>query len=248
LVSDIPTIKERKVKKHEKKRPFSSVSDRRKWVSIKLEAMVKTDPDYYKPLLIAGEEGKQNYIKAMGGKIGCQKPQQPTDAEMFSVLLDVSLQNRLDKKVLLHCDECFPCFLWLSRMLFHYVSDLGGNAWSKEVGELFPMLVKGFENEKWHLRLFLNSLKNGPQFSVYSLPFDKGSSPLIIGSSAGILGHGNYPLKDEVEKAQFDMQKMAVKTKDFTAKIDPEFIVQFAKKLKFNVDDEILNFFGKKEK
>lgn len=229
------------------KRAFASLAERRKWLAFKLGTMVQNDPAYYKPILVPGEEGKQEYLKRFGGKVGCGKKEAPNDLEMFAVLLNVALPKGLDAKVLRHCDDCLPCFMWLGRMLHHFFADMGGEAWSPEVAKVFPMLVKGWENPGYHFRVFLTSIHNGPSFHVYKTPFDKfKSKPLIIASCAGVFGgDGDYPLKDMVLSTQKEMEKRAKFTRDFTAPIDAVLIVQFARKLGFDVDNEIFDFVGK---
>jgi hypothetical protein len=231
-------------RKHKPARPFTSLSDRRKWLGMKLGAMVEQDPGYYRPMLAPGEDGKQEYLKKFGGKCGCGKEGAPNDLEMFAVLLNVALPKGLDEKVLRHCDGCLPCFVWLGRMLHHYYAELGGAAWSEEVANTFPMLVRGWENDKFHFRVFINSVHNGPSFHVYRLPFAKDKKPLIIGSCAGVFGDGDYPEKEFVLATQKEMEGRAKETRDFTAALDPVLIVQVARKLGFDIDNEIYDFFG----
>ena len=221
---------------------FASVHDRRRWVAATLTALRNSDPDYYRPILAAGEEGKQAYLQAFDGKCGCGKAEQPSDVEMFSVLVDVALPRGLDWKVLFHCEDCFPCFIWLSRMLTHIVMDLPGSEWSAEVAKKFPLKVKGWENPLWHFRVFHHSLENGPSFSVFSLPFNKANRPLIIGSCAGILGAGDYPCKELVAKTHAELEKRAKATNNPTPHIDPLLIVQFSRALGMDIDNEVFDF------
>jgi len=225
-------------------RPFTSLADRRKWMGAKFDGTFNADPAYYKPLLAPGEEGRQAYLKAFAGKWGCGKPNAPTDLEMFAVMLNVGLPRGLDAKVMLHCDECFPCLVKLGRAFHHFVADQPGAAWTEEVGKFFPMKVKSWENDLWHFRVFLASVHNGPSFHVHGLPYDKNKNkkPLIIGSCAGVFGDGNYPIKEMVLQTQKEMEQRAKHTRDFLASLDPVLVVQFARALQFDVDAEIYDF------
>jgi len=228
------------------RRLFVSLADRRKWMGAKFDGMFNADPAYYKPLLAPTEEGRLAYLKAFEGRSGCGAADAPTDLEMWAVLLNVVVPKGLDAKVMLHCDRCLPCLVKLGRMLHHFVAERPGSEWSNEVGHSYPLLVRSWDSDKYHFRVYLSSLINGPSFHVYAQPFDrtKCRKPLIIGSCAGIFGDGDYPLKDLVLRTQKEMEQRARVTRKFTDPIDPVTVVQFALALGFatTVDKDIYDF------
>lgn len=223
-------------------RPFVSLYNRHRWIARVDKTLIQSDPGYYMPMMQPGEKGKEAYLKAMGSKYGCGTKYQPSDKEFAAFLCDVALERDMDYMVSMHCDKCFACQLLLMRMAYHIAADRPGSEWSAEIAAEYPMLVKGWDNEKYHLRVFLKSLKSGPSFHVYAVPFAKDKKQLIIGSAAGVFGVGEYPVKEFVLSTQKAMEKRAKSQLDFVQKIDPVLIAEFAKKLGFNVDDEIYEF------
>lgn len=222
-------------------RAFTSLADRRTWLAKMLTGFVNSDPDYYKPILEAGEKGRQAYLTAYG-RVGCGKVHQPTDIEMWAVLLNVSLPKGLDAKVMLHCTDCLPCFMHYARMLHHYAAELPGSAWSEEVGKHFPLRLKVIENPSWHMRIEVASLFNGPSFRVVAAPFDYKKKPVLIGSSAGVFGEGNYPAKDLAERTQREIEARFKESHGRVDKLDAITIVQLAQAFGFDADNEIFDF------
>ena len=53
--------------------PFTSLSDRRKWMCAKFDGTFNADKAWYGPMLNPGEEGKAAYLKTFDGKCGCMK-------------------------------------------------------------------------------------------------------------------------------------------------------------------------------
>lgn len=223
-------------------RPFVSLSDRRKWVALKLEGIKRTDRAYYQPLLDPSDKGKEAYLAAFDNRFGCGKKMQPSDDEMAAVLFDVALDRDTDHIVMTHCDQCLPCLMHIGRLFGHFLTERPGTEWSAELAKQYPMAVKGWDNDKFHLRVYLTSLRSGPSFAVYGTPFAKEKKPLIIGSAAGVLGTDDCPIKAFVLSTQKAMEKRAKTQLDFAQKIDPVLIAEFSKKLGFDVDDEIYEF------
>lgn len=226
----------------EVKKPFLSLYDRHRYLARLDKAIVESDPKYYLPLLKPGKEGLSAYLSAMGGNYGCGGKYQPSDFEIASFVCDVALEQDVDHIVAMHCDNCFKCQLLLLRMTYHNVSDTPGSEWSEALSVEYPMLVKWWESDKYHLRVFMKSIKNGPSFHVYEKPFAKNKKQLIIGSAAGVFGAGDYPLKDFVASTQKSMEKRAKSQLDFFQKIDPVLIAEFARKLGMEIDSELYDF------
>jgi hypothetical protein len=223
-------------------KPFISLYDRHRYIARVDKSLVQSDPKYYFPLLLPGKAGREAYIAAMGDIYGCGTKYQPSDLEFAAFVCDVALEKDVDYLVSMHCDQCFKCQMILMRMAYHNVSDLPGTEWSAEVAAQYPMLVKSWENEKFHFRVFLKSIKSGPSFHVYNMPFSKDKKQLIIGSSAGIFGSGNFPLQDLVKSTQQSMEKRAKQQMNFFQQIDPVLISEFARRLGFDIDVELYDF------
>lgn len=223
-------------------RPFVSLSDRRKWVALKLEGIKKTDPAYYRPILDPSDKGKEEYLLRFGNRFGCGTKYQPSDEEMAAVLFDVALDRDVDHIVMTHCDQCLPCLMHLGRLFGHFLTERPGKEWSADLAVKYPMIAKGWDNQKFHLRVFLTSVRSGPSFQVFGTPFAMGKKPLIIGSAAGVLGADGCPLREFVLSTQKAMEDRAKAELDFVPKIDPVLIAEFAKKLGFDIDHEIYEF------
>lgn len=223
-------------------KPFVSLYDRHRYLARVDKAIIQSDPKYYMPLIKPGAEGRAAYVAAMGGRYGCETKYQPSDLEMAAFVCDVALDRDVDYMVSMHCDKCFPCQLILMRMAYHAAADAPGTDWSPEVAAEYPMLVKFWENDKYHFRVFLKSLKSGPSFHVYEKPFAKDKKQLIIGSTAGIFGAGDYPLKGFVKSSQEAMEKRAKAELNFMPQIDPVLIAEFARKLGMEIDAELYEF------
>ncbi len=227
-------------------RPFISLYDRHRYVARVDKSIIQSDPNYYLPLVKPGEEGKKAYIAAMGGTYGCGTKLQPSDSEIAAFICDVALDQDVDRIVALHCDQCFKCQLLLVRMLYHVTSDRPGSEWSPEIAAEYPMLVKAWENDKYHFRVFYKSIKNGPSFHIYEKPFSKDKRQLIIGSSAGVFGVENYPLKDFVRSTHAAMVEKAKTEANFTQKLDPTLIAEFARRLGMEIEGELRDFLAGK--
>ena len=224
------------------KKPFISLYDRHRYLARVDKAIIQSDPSYYLPLLKPGKEGRSAYVAAMGGTYGCGGKYQPSDSEIAAFVCDVALEKDIDYIVSMHCDGCFKCQLLLMRMAYHNACDAPGSDWSEELAVEYPMLLKWWENDKYHFRVFMKSVKNGPSFHIYEKPFAKDKKQLIIGSTAGIFGNGNYPLKDFVLSAQKSMEKRAKTQAEFFQKIDPVLIAEFARKLGMEIYSELYDF------
>lgn len=222
-------------------KPFISLYDRHRYIARLDKSIIQSDPKYYYPLLEPGKKGREAYVTTMGS-YGCQTKSQPSDLEFAAFVCDVALEKHVDYIVAMHCDQCFKCQLLLMRMAYHNASDAPGTEWSQELAKEYPMLVKSWENNQYHFRVFVKSLKNGPSFHIYEKPFSKDKKQLIIGSSAGIFGTGTHPLKDFVASTHKSMEKRAKEELNFTQQIDPVLIAEFANKLGFDIEKELYDF------